>query len=559
MTRARDLSKLLGTANNGVIPNSNLGVSFENISDTGTQGTKVASGTTAQRGSTAGQIRFNTTTGLAEYYTGTEFKIIDSPPTVTAVSPLLVDSNAGGNITFTITGSNFQSSATVKFIGNDATEITASTTTVNSGSSISAVIARSSFVNAKEPYDVRVLNTSGLLGTLDNQINVDTTVVWSTASGSLGTLAHNASGNHYTLVATDADSDTITYSILSGTLPTGLSLNSSTGVISGTLNNTGVTTSSSFTIRASTTDANADRAFSITVNAAPYSADFLVIAGGGGGGEDHGGGGGAGGYRSSNATYGSSGGGGSAESSLSFNSGTVYTITVGGGGAGGTITGFSGIQGSNSSISGTGITTITSIGGGGGGAGGGIPSTAGTTGGSGGGAGGGNNSLSGSAGTANQGYSGGTNSTNGTAGNAGGGGGAGSVGGNSSGAYTSGTSGSGGDGVASTITGSSVTRGGGASGGRWGNGGVGSAGSGGGGSGGNGGGGGVATSGTANTGGGGGGGADSSGDGGTGGSGVIILRMPTAKYSGTTTGSPIATTSGSDTILVYNASGTYTG
>ena len=90
MTRARDLSKLLGTANNGVIPNSNLGVSFENISDTGTAGTKVASGTTAQRGSTAGQIRFNTTTGLAEYYDGTNFKSIDSPPTITAVSPLEV-------------------------------------------------------------------------------------------------------------------------------------------------------------------------------------------------------------------------------------------------------------------------------------------------------------------------------------------------------------------------------------------------------------------------------------------------------------------------------------
>ena len=70
---------------------ANLGTGFVNISDTGTEGTKVASGTTAQRGSTAGQIRFNTTTGLAEYYTGSEFKSIDTPPTVTAVSPLEVE------------------------------------------------------------------------------------------------------------------------------------------------------------------------------------------------------------------------------------------------------------------------------------------------------------------------------------------------------------------------------------------------------------------------------------------------------------------------------------
>ena len=40
MARNRDLSKLLSTAN-GKIVGSNLDVSFENISDTGTEGTKV--------------------------------------------------------------------------------------------------------------------------------------------------------------------------------------------------------------------------------------------------------------------------------------------------------------------------------------------------------------------------------------------------------------------------------------------------------------------------------------------------------------------------------------
>ena len=41
-------------------------VTFENITDTGTAGTKVATGTTAQRGSTTGQWRYNTTTGFFE-------------------------------------------------------------------------------------------------------------------------------------------------------------------------------------------------------------------------------------------------------------------------------------------------------------------------------------------------------------------------------------------------------------------------------------------------------------------------------------------------------------
>jgi hypothetical protein len=273
-----------------------------------------------------------------------------------------------------------------------------------------------------------------------------------------------------------------------------------------------------------------------------YVADFLVIAGGGSGGSDNGGAGGAGGYRSSNATYGGSGGGGSAESSLTFNPGTVYTITVGAGGAG--VTASTGNNGVDSSISGTGISTITSVGGGRGGSG--SSPTTGTAGGSGGGGQKDTGPSTGGAGTANQGFAGGSGQL---ASNtiSGGGGGAGESG-------NTDANGEGGDGVASTITGSSVTRAGGGGGVQSKAGGTGGGGTG-------------ATSSpgvlggdaTVNTGGGGGGGGEAGARGGNGGSGVIILRMPTANYSGTTTGSPTVTTDGSDTILVYNASGSYTG
>jgi len=70
-----------------------------------------------------------------------------------------------------------------------------------------------------------------------------------------------------------------------------------------------------------------------------------------------------------------------------------------------------------------------------------------------------------------------------------------------------------------------------------------------------------ATSATANTGGGGGGGGAYFflfGDGGNGGSGIVVLKMLTADYSGTTTGSPNVSTSGSYTILKYTGSGSYT-
>ena len=66
MTKARVFADIAGAVSNGKIASDDVNVSFENISDTGTEGTKVASGTSAQRGSTAGQLRFNTTTGLAE-------------------------------------------------------------------------------------------------------------------------------------------------------------------------------------------------------------------------------------------------------------------------------------------------------------------------------------------------------------------------------------------------------------------------------------------------------------------------------------------------------------
>jgi len=285
----------------------------------------------------------------------------------------------------------------------------------------------------------------------------------------------------------------------------------------------------------------------------PYSVDFLVIAGGGaGGGSFRGGGGGAGGYRNSFSTE-TSGGGGGSETNLTFNGGVVYTITVGAGGTGNTTA--DGSNGSNSLISGTGITTITSTGGGGGDGNYDVAGSAGAGGSGGGGSGGESNVGTGGAGTANQGYAGGNGTTSGQCG--GGGGGSsqvGFVGG------TGGTNGDGGAGLASSITGSSVTRGGGGGGGNYSSGNVTIGGAGGGGAGGTG----IynnGVNGTVNTGGGAGGssGNSISGIGGAGGSGVVILRMPTASYSGTTTGSPTVSASGSDTILIYNASGSYTG
>lgn len=283
------------------------------------------------------------------------------------------------------------------------------------------------------------------------------------------------------------------------------------------------------------------------INKTQADLNYLVVAGGASGGRTNAGGGGAGGLRTS---YGSSSGGGStAESGLTLTAGT-YTITVGAGGSAPAAQGF-GNNGSSSSLAGPGITTITSIGGG---YGYGMIypgiNKAGD-GGSGGGAGTNNNNQAATKGfgTAAQGFDGGARFATVNTYAGGGGGGASQVGQASTGLENGGA---GGNGLAVSITGSSVSYAGGGGGG--GNTTAGAGGLGGGTAGGLASG--TVSNATANTGGAS-GGTRNNVAGGSGGSGVVILRMPTASYSGTTTGSPTVTTSGSDTILTYTGSGTY--
>jgi hypothetical protein len=259
-----------------------------------------------------------------------------------------------------------------------------------------------------------------------------------------------------------------------------------------------------------------------------YDATYLLVAGGGGG-AGYTGGGGAGGLLSG---------------TNQMIPGDTYSFVVGAGGAA-----VGGGAGGNNGANTTGL-GLTAIGGGRGNSG---------IGGSGGGGGGGTGPIAGGAGTPGQGFAGGAFSQSGGSSLArwgGGGGGASEVGF----ASVSGAGGAGGDGLASSITGSSVIYAGGGGGGYDGRaGGVGGAGGAGGG--GNGvAGGATAGSGTPNTGSGGGGAGYTAGYGtsGAGGSGVVILRVPTAKYTGTVTGSPIVTTTGSDTVIQFNANGSYT-
>src|SRR6056300_584251 len=245
-------------------------------------------------------------------------------PTISSVSPTSVTSGDGtGNYTFTITGTNFTGSS-ASLINTSGTTINFDTVTVDSATQITGVIAKSSLPNSGEPYDVKVIGSNNIAATLTDQINIDASPTFNTASGSLGTVSNgNVGSTTLTVEAYDPESaGNVTYEIQSGSLPAGASITTvhengvSKANISG-FSAVGSNTTSNFILRAVDVASNtSSRSFSITVNAPTSesfttsgtfsvpsgvtSVDVMVVAGGGGGGYSEGGshtggGGGAGG------------------------------------------------------------------------------------------------------------------------------------------------------------------------------------------------------------------------------------------------------------------------
>ena len=166
--------------------------------------------------------------------------------------------------------------------------------------------------------------------------------VWTTPPGQIAEIAGGETVN-FQLVATDADSDPITFSLVGSSLPVGLSLSSS-GLISGTATIPYTDTISTFTVRISDGQDFLDRVFSYKVNSLPAttveftsngnwtvpagvnSVMFTWVIGGGG----------AGGTGSENGNGGGGGGGGSAGyyhyEAVACVPGDVFAFTIGIGG-----------------------------------------------------------------------------------------------------------------------------------------------------------------------------------------------------------------------------------
>jgi hypothetical protein len=286
-------------------------------------------------------------------------------PTITSISPTNVDSkDSATTTTFTVTGTGFFTGTTAKLKNNSGSDISFNSVSIVSSTELSCVLNNALITTVgvtDEPYDIVVTNSLGT-GTLDNQISVDQRPVFVTASGSLGT--QRVGSFSATVEATDPESaGAIRYDVVGGALPTGITLNTSTGVISGSITPETSETIYNFTIQASDVDSNVSfRDFSITLSGPSYSSftssgtfavpsgitvvDVLVVAGGGGGGSNTGGGGGAGGliFRPGfpvtpggtvTVTIGCGGGGNSSAPGNTGQDSVFGTLTAKGGGGGG--------------------------------------------------------------------------------------------------------------------------------------------------------------------------------------------------------------------------------
>jgi hypothetical protein len=182
---------------------------------------------------------------------------------ITSVTPTAL--NTIGDTT-TVVGGNFASNVAVYFVGSDNIEIPAKSIVRTSSSEL--IITRPDvFSTQLGTYKVVVENpgitrpTGSSLHILNNAISPGTTPNWTTPT-TLPEIGKNIAYNT-TLVATDSEGTDIDYSIVSGTLPAGITLNNETGLLSGTYTGADFNTNN-IVVRAVDTGGNTvDRTFTI--------------------------------------------------------------------------------------------------------------------------------------------------------------------------------------------------------------------------------------------------------------------------------------------------------
>ena len=233
MTKARDLANF--------VSGTNSAIGTTQIDDDAVTNAKIANESITINGS-AVNLGGSVTVG-------------ETKPTISSISPTVIENT---QTSVTIAGTNFVSVPTVEAIGSTGAIVRADEVSFTSSTSIVAKFT----LPIDGTYFVRVENNDGnAVRSSSALLTVSDAPAWTTAAGSLGTNAAGSSVS-YTVAATNATS----FAVQSGSLPGGVSLNTSTGAITGTESGATAETTYSFTIRATDAEGQtADRAFSITI------------------------------------------------------------------------------------------------------------------------------------------------------------------------------------------------------------------------------------------------------------------------------------------------------
>jgi hypothetical protein len=223
-----------------------------------------ASGTLAKLAiGSAGQVL--TVSGGIPSYAATASTV--TFPTVSSISPSTITNDA---TSITLTGTNYVTGCHVEAISS-----TGAIFTPNSVSFTNATTVVANFtIGTDGTYFIRVENPDGLAARSSSALlTVSDAPTWTTAAGSLGTIA---AGNSVSLSVAASGDSTIAFSETTSVLTSNsntpastmnLSLNSSTGAITGTAPSPTSETTYNFTLRATDAESQtADRAFSITIS-----------------------------------------------------------------------------------------------------------------------------------------------------------------------------------------------------------------------------------------------------------------------------------------------------
>jgi hypothetical protein len=211
-----------------------------------------------------GQLYANGETSRLELFTQASGwqNIVQETPGVASISGTYNES--AGSASIVISGTNFVNGAIASAIGTNGVDVQATTTTYNSLVQLTAVFT--GLNAAHEPFDIKVTNPSNLFGLIPDALYINQSPVWQYSSGSLGSFNEGTSVSIAAL-ATDPESNTLTFAITTGSLPSGLSLNTSTGAISGTAPSLTENITYSFTVSVTdSTNTTISRSFNITIN-----------------------------------------------------------------------------------------------------------------------------------------------------------------------------------------------------------------------------------------------------------------------------------------------------